>query len=101
MARDEDRIAIRGREHAAGIEAHAERAGMRADQRDRRLEFAALSSPTELVVWHVALVAKRVAEMLPGLGHPVELVVGDVLGQPITPVVGEIKLLGRGMEIEA
>src|SRR5262245_41045142 len=79
VARDEDRVAIRGREHAAGIEAHPERPGMWADQRDRRLEFAARAPPTELVVGHVTLMAIRVAEVLPGLGHPVELVVGDVL----------------------
>src|SRR5216684_4705630 len=101
VPRDEDRVAILGGEHLSGIEAHAERGGMRAEQRHRRLELAARAAPAELIVGNIALMAIGVAEMLARLGDPVELVVRQLLRQPVAAVVGEVELLGHRMEIEA
>src|SRR5262245_3235129 len=49
---------------------------------------------------HIALVAIGIAEMLSGVGDAVELVVGQVLRQPVATVVGEIKLLRYRVEIK-
>src|SRR5215813_9076188 len=100
VAGDEDRVAIGSRKHLAGVKAHAERGRVRAEQRNRRLEVAAAAPPAKLVVGHIALVAIGIAEMLPGLGDAVELVVGQILRQPIAAVVGEIKLLRYRVEIK-
>src|SRR5262249_5388141 len=100
VAGDEDRAAVGSRKHAAGVKAHAERGRMRAEQRDGRFIVAAAAAPAELVVGHSALVAIGIAEMLSGLGDAVELVVGQILRQPIAAVVGEIKLLRYRVEIK-
>lgn len=52
---------------------------MRAEQRNGRLVVAAAASPAKLVVGHIALVAIGIAEVLPGLGDAIELVVGQIL----------------------
>src|SRR5262249_4484658 len=100
VAGDEDRVAIGSRKHLASVKAHAERGRVRAEQRNGRLEVAAAAPPAKLVVGHIALVAIGIAEMLPGLGDAVELVVGQILRQPIAAVVGEIELLRYGVEIK-
>ena len=56
VARDEDRVAIFGREHVAGIEPHAERGCMRAQQCDRLGELVARVAPPEFLIGNVALV---------------------------------------------
>ena len=101
MARDEDGVPVGLREHAAGIEAHAKRCGMRSHQADRRGVVAAVLAPAEILVEHVALEAERRAKVLAGAGHPVELVLRHGLRQPVAPVVGEIELPGFGVPVEA
>src|SRR6266852_5398383 len=71
------------------------------EPRRRRLELAARAAPAELIVGNIALMAIGVAEMLARLGDPVELVVRQLLRQPVAAVVGEVELLGHRMEIEA
>jgi len=69
VARDEDRVAIFGREHVAGIEPHAKRGCMRAQQCDRLGELVARVAPPEFLIGNLALVAVRIAEIvLAGLG---------------------------------
>ena len=77
----------------AGVEAHAERGRMRAQQRDRLLELVARAPPAHLAIGEVALVAIREAEMLADLGDAVELVFGQVFRQPVAAVLGEIEFL--------
>src|SRR4029453_10521569 len=72
---DEDGVLVLGREHIAGVEAHAERRGVRTEEGCRRLELAAAMAPAELRVAEVALVAERIAEvLLAGRRDAVELV---------------------------
>ena len=78
MARDEDRVLVFGWEHAAGIEPHAERSTVRSQQSDRLGELVAGAAPSELVVSDVALMAERVAEVLPDLRPSIELVLRHV-----------------------
>src|SRR5262245_41282313 len=95
MARDDDVVAIGGREHGAGVEAHPQSPRVWAQQRERLGELIARVPPSELLVRDVALVAVGVAEIvLAGLSHSVEFVLGDVFRQPVATVFGEVELLG-------
>ena len=85
----------------AGVEAHAERGRMRAELGDRLHELVAGAAPAHLAIGEVALVAIREAEMLAGLGDAVELVLRQVLRQPVAAVVGEVEMLGHRMPVEA
>src|SRR5260370_42002524 len=59
VARDEDCVLVPGREHAAGIEPHAERSGVRTQQGDRLGEIVTGAAPSELGGCDVALMAGR------------------------------------------
>src|SRR5205085_11545799 len=82
VARDEDRVLVLRREHAAGIEPHAERGRVRAGLEDRCGELAARAAPAEFRIWEIALIAERRTGVLAELGDAVELVLGHVLGHP-------------------
>src|SRR5262245_8118135 len=100
MARDDDLVAVGGREHGAGVEAHPQNTRVWAHQRQRLGELIARVPPTELLVRDVALVAVRVAEIvLAGLRHSVEFVLGDVFRQPVATVFGEVELLGSWVPV--
>ena len=102
MARDERLATIFRRERRAGVELDAQRCRMRTQQGDRLDELVAGMSPAKLRIREVALVAERITEIiLAGLGDAVELVVRDLLGQPIAGVFGEVKLLQRRMPVHA
>ena len=101
VARDEHRAAVLGREHLSLIEGHAQRRGVWAQQRGGLGVVGAALAPAEFRIEDVALVAVRIAEVLVGLGHHVELVVGQVLGEPVAPVVGEPEVAGLRIEVEA
>ena len=73
---------------------------MRAHQGDRRDEVAALMAPAEFDVGNVALVAIRLTEVLSDLGDAIELVVGQILRQPIAAVVGEVELFAFRIPVE-
>src|SRR6266850_306532 len=45
--------------------------------------------------------AEREAEVLPDLGDAIELVLGNVLGDPVAAVVGEVQFLRHRMPVEA
>src|SRR5438128_2128485 len=76
VPRDEDGMVVCGWEHAAGVEAHAERRAVRAEQGDRLDELVTRPAPAELAVREIALVTVREAEMLADLGDAIELVLG-------------------------
>src|SRR5262249_45535213 len=99
--RDEDATAISLREHRASVEAHAERRRMRSELGDRRHVLAAGVPCAKLVVRQVALMAIRKAEVLARLADAIELVVGQVVGDQVAAVVGEVELLVDGVEVEA
>src|ERR1700737_3222483 len=100
MARDDDLIAIGDRERRAGVEAYSERRHVRAQQRNGLGELVAGATPSKLLVRDVALVAIGKAEIvLAGLGYSVELVLRDVLRQPIAAVFGEVQLFQDWMPV--
>ena len=101
VTRNENRILVLARKHFARVEPHAERGRVRAEQRNRLLEFVARASPTHLAIREVALMAVREAEMLADLGDPVELVFGQVFRQPVASIVGEIKFLRYRVPVKA
>ena len=101
VAGDNNLVAILSREHGAGVEPHAERRGVRAHQRDRRYVVLAVVAPAELDVGDIALMAIRLAEIQAELGDAVELVVGQVLRQPVAAVVGEVELVRLRIPVEA
>ena len=72
-------LTVFSREHAARVEAHAERRTVRAEQGDGLDELIARVAPTDFAVREVPLVTVREAEMLASLGDTVELVLGEVL----------------------
>src|SRR5882724_3907947 len=63
------------REHAAGIEPHAERGCVRPHQADGWREFAAGMAPAEFGIGDIALPAVRRAAVLTDLGDAIELVI--------------------------
>src|SRR4029434_361721 len=63
-------------------------------------QLIARASPAHLAVREVALMAIREAEMLAGLGDPVELVFRQVFRQPVAAVLGEVEFLRHRMPIE-
>ncbi len=67
----------------------------------RRLELGAGALLAEFRVGNTASVAVRIAEVLAGPGHPVELVVGHIVPQHVAPVVGEPELAGGRVPVEA
>src|SRR5262245_22964169 len=94
MARDDDLVAVGGREHCAGVEAHPQRRRMWTQQCDRLGELIAGATPSEFLVRDVALVAIGEAEIvLAGLGQAVELVLGYIFGQPVALVFSKVELL--------
>src|SRR5262249_25920292 len=102
MARNDDLVAVGGREHGPRVEAHAQGSRVRPEQRNRLGELVARVAPSELLVRDVALVTVREAEVvLAGLGHPVEFVFGNVFRQPVALVFREVKLLERRMPVHA
>src|SRR2546428_5509926 len=54
VARDDDLIAVGGREHGAGVEAHAERRHVRPEQCHAFAELVARAAPAELLVRDIA-----------------------------------------------
>src|SRR5262245_44741287 len=64
MLGDEHRALVLRREHLAGVELQAQRAGVRPQQRGGRGEVLAVLAPAELRIGDVALVAEREAEVL-------------------------------------
>src|SRR6266496_3871613 len=63
VAGDEDGMLILARKHFAGVEAHTEGSGVGAEQSDRLFELVARTSPTQLAIGEVPLMAVREAEM--------------------------------------
>jgi hypothetical protein len=85
VASYEDRVVAFLREHLPGIEPHAERCGVRPELRDGLGELVATVAPAELWVRNLAAVAIGKAEIvLAGMEQAVELVLGLVLGEPVT-----------------
>src|SRR6185295_3542189 len=72
MLGNEDLVAVFGREHAAGVEAHAERGDVRAKFLRGRLELRAIAVAAEFRVGQIALVAVREAEMHAGARRVVQ-----------------------------
>src|SRR5216684_1435758 len=102
VPREEDHVAIFISKSAAGVELQAERGRMGPEQCDRLGELAARVPPTEFRVREVALVAIGIAEVvLAGLGDAIELVLRQVLRQPIARVLGEVELLQRRMPVHS
>src|SRR5882724_5752129 len=101
VPRDNDRVLVGLREHAACIEAHPERGGMRAHQGNRRGIVGAGFSPAEFGIDDIALQAIGRTEVLADLGHAVELILRHVFRHPVASVVGEVELLGLGIPVEA
>ena len=101
MHGDEDVVAVLGREHRAGVEAHAVRRDVRAELDGRRVELAARAALAVLGVGQVALVAERVAEVHALLRRAVQRVVGQVVADPVAGVVGEPEVLGARVPVEA
>lgn len=84
------------------MELHAERRGVRPEQRHRLHVVVAALAPTELGVGEIALMAIRIAEViLARFADPVQFVVGHVLAEPVALVVGKPPLAGLRMEVEA
>src|SRR6185369_13423364 len=101
--RDEHRALVLRREHLAGVELQAERAGVRPEQRGGLDVVVARLAPAEFRIGDVALVAVRVAEVLAELLHVevVQLVVRELLAEPVAAVVGEPEVAGLRVEVEA
>src|SRR6266852_2769565 len=57
--------------------------------------------PSDLVVSDVALMAERVAEVLPDFRPSIELVLRHVFRQPVARVFGEVKLVRPGAKIHS
>src|SRR5262249_17804645 len=95
------RILILGRKHGPRVEPHSERRTMWTEQRGRLHEVITRLAPPELGIGKVALVTVGIAEVLPYLRRAVQLVVGQVLREPVALVVGEPQLAGLRMEVEA
>jgi hypothetical protein len=75
---------------------------MWSEQRHRRLVIAARMTPAILRVGEIALMAEREAEMLLARGgDAVELVFGNIFGEPVAAVVGEVELLRHRMPVES
>jgi hypothetical protein len=45
--------------------------------------------------------AIRLAEILADLGHAIELVVGQIFGEPIAAIVGEVEVLGFRIPVKS
>ena len=90
MLRNEDVVAILGREAAAGVEAHTE-----------RYVVATRVARAELRIRNVAGMAERIAEMRVGRGDAVEFVVGYVVAHHVAAVVGEPQLVRLRMPVKA
>src|SRR5262245_20538586 len=100
VARDDDLVAVGGREHGAGVEAHPQSPRVWAQQCERLGELIARAPPSELLVRDVALVAVGVAEIvLAGLSHSVEFVLGDVFRQPVATDFCGVKLFRGWMTV--
>jgi hypothetical protein len=83
-----------------GVEAHAERRRMRAQQRDRLGELVAAVAPAELLVRDIALMAIGEPEIvLPGMGEPVGLSCGRSSASRAGS--GEIELVQQRVPIHA
>src|SRR5580765_1556900 len=99
---DEHRPLVFRREHLAGVELQAERAGVRPQQRGGLHIVVAGLAPAELRIGDVALMAVREAEvLLARLGDDVELVVRQFFAEPVAAVVGEPEVAGLRVEVEA
>ena len=101
MLGDEDAVLVLRRELVAGIELHAEAGDVRALLVHRRRELRALALGAVLGIGQVALVAVRIAEMLTDLAHAVELVVRQIVVDPVAPVVGEPELAAPRVDCAA
>lgn len=99
--RDENLVAIFGREHMPGVELHAKRRGMWPHQRNRRGEITAFVAPAEVDVRHITLMAIRLAEILTDFGDAIKFVVRPIFRQPIAAVVGEVELFVARIPVKA
>src|SRR5262245_26555718 len=101
MPRDEDRILILGRKHGPGVEAHPERRSMRPKQGSWLDEVITRLAPPELRIGKIALMTVGIAEVLPYLRRAIQLIVGQILREPVALVVGEPQLAGLRMKVKA
>src|SRR5260221_5625883 len=90
---DLDPVAVFGRKHRAGVEAHAERGDVGAQLLRGWRELAARMALGEIGVRDVSGVAIRKPEMHAGPGCMVQLVGWNVVAHEVAPVVGEPQLL--------
>jgi hypothetical protein len=67
---------------------------VRPEQHERLSELGfAVMPPTELGIRHIALVAIRKSEIVfARVGHTIELVLRELLGEPVTLIFGEVEL---------
>src|SRR5690242_13831666 len=98
---DQHRVLVLGREHASGIELHAERSHMGAELVGRRRKLRALVTHCEFRIRQIALVAIGIAEMLAHLVDHVELVGGQVVADPVAGVFREPVLAGARIDVAA
>ncbi len=101
MFGDEDLVAVFGREHVAGVEAHAQRGHMRTERHGRRRIFSTDALLAELRIGDGPAVAIGEAEVEARLGGVVEFVGREIIAQMIAAIVGEPQFVRLRMPVEA
>src|SRR6185312_3167712 len=101
MFGDDDVVLPVRREHPTGVEAQAERGDVRPYLEVGWNVIGAVRVLTIDGVPRVALVAERVAEILPSRGRVIELVGGRILPEPVAAVIAEPELPGHRTERHA
>ena len=99
---DEGGVLVGGREHAARIEADAERAGVRAHGGGRHGDADAGSGPLDRPVCDALgmAVGEAVEGTLGVLAHAVQLILGPKVAHPVRTIVREPQLLGLRVPVE-
>src|SRR5437867_7233121 len=100
MVDDEELLAVFRGEHGPCVEGQAERGDVRSQFLRRRGEFGAFARLAELGIGNVSLMAVWIAEVQPGPGSTIQLVVRLLIAERVAPVVGEPQLVRVRVERE-
>jgi hypothetical protein len=98
---DEDIVLVLCRELIAGVELHAKRSHVGAQIDHRRRELTAFVAHREFRVGNIALMAMRIAGILPQPADVIELVTWCVVAQPVACILGEPVVAGTWIDIAA